>query len=132
MSRASPLTVSAQATVRRNTSSLMPWWKRLPMNMPSSIEGNRIAVTIEHVAAEFADREIADAADDRQRQQDRRHGGAVVVLGELDGVEIHREEHAAHGADDGAGHAAAEPAQRGRDPRRQVRLGRAPNVPHSE
>ena len=132
MSSASPLTISAQATVRRNTRSLMPWWKRLPMKMPISIDGNRIAVTIQHLAAELADREIADAANDRQRQQDRRHGGAVVVLGEPDGVEIHREEHAAHGADDGAGHAAAEAAERGREPRRQMRLRRAPKVPHSE
>ena len=33
-------------TVRRNATSLMPWWKRLPMKMPISIGGNSIAVTI--------------------------------------------------------------------------------------
>lgn len=45
-SSASPLAISAPETVRLNVSSLMPWWKRLPMKRPTSIDGSRIAVAI--------------------------------------------------------------------------------------
>ena len=76
----------------------------------------------QNLARELADRPIADAADQRQGQQDRRHGGPVIVLGELDGVVIHREEHAAHGAEDRAGDPAGDAAERRRDRGRHQQL----------
>src|SRR5262249_9441921 len=38
--RAAPLTTSAPATTRRNTTSLRPAWMRSPMKMPRSIIGS--------------------------------------------------------------------------------------------
>src|SRR5258706_14292978 len=54
-----------------------------------------------YLLGEFADRPIADAAHDREREQDRRHGGAELFFCQPNGVVIDREEHAAHGADHG-------------------------------
>ncbi len=65
-SSASPLAISAPATVRRKATSLMPWWKRLPMKMPTSHRRKQDRGDDQHLAVEFADRPVADAAHQRR------------------------------------------------------------------